>query len=119
MATGALAGLAVAMVGGALLTLVPFGALRLLPLVVLGFLAGEVSAAVAGRPGGGVFAMVAFTCALIGPLEGQAILGNLFVNQLASNASLSSSAASLGPFGTLALVGGAALAAARAATAES
>ena len=116
MVGGGLAGLAVAMAGGALLTFVPFGALRMLPLLVLGYLVGEVSAAVAGRPGGGVLAVLAFTCALMGPLAGDAMLGSLLGSP--NGATLSSSAASLGTFGVLALFAGAVLAGFRGASAD-
>lgn len=116
---GGLAGLAVAMAGGAALTFVPFGALRMLPLVVLGYLVGEVSAAVARRPGGIGLALLAFGSALVGPLASEAALANLLVaGQSAASTSLSGSAASLGPFGALALVAGAVLAAARGGTGE-
>ncbi len=119
MTVGWLTGLGVAMAGGALLVIVPFGALRVLPLVVLGYLVGEVSAAVAGRPGGTGLALLAFGSALVGPLGGQVALANLvLVGPSVASASLSGSAASLGPFGGLVLVAGAALAAVRAGASE-
>src|SRR5438874_12760441 len=75
--TYALAGLVgsgVGMVGGIVLAIVPFGALAILPLLLTGFLVGESIAATARRWYGSSLAVLAFVCAVVGPLLGRALL---------------------------------------------
>lgn len=116
---GGAAGLATAMVAGAVLALVPGGALLLLPLLLLGLLVGEVVAATAGRPGGLILGLEGFLCALFGPLAGRALGSGLLsgaTSTAGASTAMASSADALGGFGILLLTGGALLAGVRAAT---
>jgi hypothetical protein len=56
------------------LSLVPLGALAVLPLLLTGFLVGEAISATARRWDGRGLAVVAFLCAAVGPLLGKALL---------------------------------------------
>ena len=69
-----LVGLGVAMVGGVVLALLQLGALIIVPMILMGFLVGEAVGAVARRSYGQSLAIVAFLCAVIGPLLGRAVL---------------------------------------------
>jgi hypothetical protein len=69
-----LVGLGIGMIGGVVLVVVPFGALAILPILLTGFLVGEAISAVARRWYGPGLAVLAFGCALIGPLIGRALL---------------------------------------------
>jgi hypothetical protein len=63
-----LAGLGVGMVGGVVLLVVPFGAFAIVPLLLTGFLVGEAISATAKRWYGPRLAVLAFACAVVGPL---------------------------------------------------
>jgi hypothetical protein len=65
------------MVGGIVLAFFPFGAFAIVPLILSGLLVGEVVAAIAGRSYGRILPVVAFTCAVVGPLLGRAALVSL------------------------------------------
>jgi hypothetical protein len=74
-----LAGLGVGMVGGVVLAFFQFGVFAIVPLILTGFLVGEAIGAVARRPYGRTLAVVAFACAVVGPLLGRAALVAPFV----------------------------------------
>ncbi len=74
VALAALVGLGVGMVCGVLLSLLQFGALAILPLLMTGFLVGEAVSATARRWSGTHLVVVAFLCAVLGPLLGKALL---------------------------------------------
>ena len=69
-----MAGMGVGMVGGIVLAVVQFGAFVILPLLLTGFLVGEAISATARRWYGPGLAVLAFLCAVLGPLLGRAIL---------------------------------------------
>jgi hypothetical protein len=73
-ALAGLVGLGIGMLGGVILVIVPFGALAILPLLLTGFLVGEAISAVARRWYGPSLAVLAFVCAVVGPLLGRALL---------------------------------------------
>jgi hypothetical protein len=60
------------MVAGAVLVVVPFGAFVIIPLLFTGFLVGEVMSAVTGHRGGRGLVVLAFACAIVGPILGRA-----------------------------------------------
>lgn len=69
-----LAGLGVGMVGGLVLAIVPFGGFAIIPLLLTGFLVGEAMGATARRWYGQNLAVLAFLCALLGPLLSRVLL---------------------------------------------
>ena len=69
-----LAGLGVGVVGGIVLAIVPLGAFAIIPLLLTGFLVGEAISATARRWYGQNLAILAFLCALFGPLLGRLLL---------------------------------------------
>lgn len=113
----AAAGLGMAMAGGVLLALMPTPLLVILPLILTGFLVGQVMATVArGRPPG--LAALAFFFGAGGPILGSAALlalasaGPSF--SLRAREALDSTMHSLGPFGVVLLLMAGVIAAIRA-----
>jgi hypothetical protein len=115
---GAFAGVAIGGIGGAVLMLMPFGALLVLPFLLLGVLTGEVIAAVAGRPGGAFIALIGLLVGLMGPLAGRAVAAAV-ISGSSTTMGLSASAESLGPLGLLLVIGSALLAGVRAGSSHS
>jgi len=68
------AGFGVGMLGGVILSVAPFGALIVLPLLLTGFLVGEAVSAASNRRMGSGLAILAFLCATLGPIAGRALL---------------------------------------------
>jgi hypothetical protein len=67
------------MVGGAVLVVLPFGAFAMIPLLLTGFLVGEAMSAAAARRGARGLTILAFACAVLGPVLGRAAVVALFV----------------------------------------
>jgi hypothetical protein len=111
------AGLAVGMVSGIVLSVAPLGALFFLPLLLTGVLVGEAVSAVARRRAARGLAGLAFGCAVVGPILGQAALlaPRLPVADPTVRAHLTLAVAlqSLGPLGLLLLAVAGAVAASR------
>lgn len=100
LAAGVAATLLIGAAGGAALGVLPFSALLVLPLLLLGMLMGEVLAATAGRPGGGLLALMGLLSALSGVVVGRG----------------SVNASALGPLEVLLILAAAAIAGLRAGT---
>lgn len=108
-----LAGLSLSAGGAAVLTLVPFGALLVLPFLLLGLLTGEIVAAVAGRPGGPFIALVGLLSALLGPISGRALVAS-FSGAIGGGLGLTASAEPISALGLLLIVAGGLIAGVRA-----
>ena len=95
------------MAGGILLSFVP-GGLVILPLLLTGFLVGEAVSAASRRRGGRELAILAFLCAVLGPIVGRAAFTTvlLLLSQGGARAGLAVIGAyqSFGAFGILLLV---------------
>lgn len=113
----AAAGLGVAIAGGALLAVTPTPLLIILPLILTGFLVGQVMTTVAGGSAP-TLAALAFLCGAGGPILGSAALlalasaGPSF--SLRAREALDSTLHSLGPLGVVLLLMAGVIAAIRA-----
>jgi hypothetical protein len=110
-ALGVGAGLGVGMLTGILMTFVP-GSLMLLPLLLGGFLVGEAISAASRRRGGRGMQIAAFTCAVLGPILGRAVVLVLLTGAPLL-ATLNGSVVLMGPFGLLLLLAGGVIASTR------
>jgi hypothetical protein len=99
------AGLASAVVAGALVAIVPLGLLSFFAPLLIGYLVGEAVARTSHRLPYRELAVVAFVCALVGPMLGRAALLLLIVPTadptLRAILALSTALQSIGPFGLL------------------
>lgn len=104
-ATGA--GLGVGMLGGIVLSFLP-GGLLFIPLILTGFLVGEAVSAASNRRGGRGLVIIAFTCAVVGPILGRAVLTALLLPlpapALRATVAFGGAVESLGIFGLLLLM---------------
>lgn len=102
------AGLGVALLGGTVLSVVPLGALMFLPLILIGWLVGEAVSAAAQRKANTALGVIAFTCATVGPILGQAAMLAPRIPiadpTLRANVALAIAVQSLGPSGLLLLL---------------
>ncbi len=113
---GAAAGVILCGTGSALLALFPFGAVLILPFLLLGLLTGEVIAAVAGRPGGPLIGMVGLMSGLLAPVAGRAIATSIVTGAGAAGLTLTANADFSNGLSLLLVLGSASIAGVRAAT---
>lgn len=111
------AGLGVGVLGGIALSVAPFGYLIMIALLLIGLLVGEAVSAAARRRASSGLAVLAFACAAVGPILGQAamLVPRIPVTDpaLRANVALAIAFQSLGGFGLLLLLAAGLIAATR------